>query len=62
MEIATSNRDDKVNKLLGDSEGWHVGAITPRKDGPVYSLGHYAKTPQVRAAWIQSAVTVCNGR
>lgn len=45
MEIATSNRDDEVNKLLGGNEGWHVVAITPSKDGPVYSLGRYAKTP-----------------
>ncbi|RZM20917.1 MAG: hypothetical protein EOO88_34800 [Pedobacter sp.] len=40
-----SNRDEEVNKLLGGSEGWHVVAITPSKDGPVYSLGRYAKAP-----------------
>ena len=45
VEIATSNRDDEVNKLLGGDKGWHVVAITPSKDGLVYSLGRYAKTP-----------------
>lgn len=45
VQIETLDNDTHVNQKLGAGQGWELLAVTPSKEGPVYTIGRREEKP-----------------
>ncbi|KPX54437.1 hypothetical protein ALP66_03598 [Pseudomonas amygdali pv. photiniae] len=52
VQIDTLDSEAKVNQRLGARQGWELLAVTPGKEGPLYTIGRREEKTEKSAAGV----------